>query len=37
MTTIGIKEIKNAVREVITEKDEVGIYPKIILHFPVGD
>ena len=30
MTTIGIKEIKNAVREVITEKDEVGIYPKII-------
>ena len=30
MATIGIKEIKNAVRQVIAEKDEAGIYPIVI-------
>jgi len=30
MATISIKQIKNAVRQVIAEKDEIGIYPMVI-------
>jgi len=30
MATINIKRIKNAVRQVIAEKDEIGIYPMVI-------